>query len=241
MKSPLVIGITDCGRWSNYANWVTHGGQSVETINLSWKNRNLARVEECDGIMLSGGEDLHPRFYGMPERITELDPREVNERRDDFELDLIGLALRKGLPILGICRGLQVVNVFLGGTLILDIPSTGKSDHSKLDGVDRVHEVEVAANTGLARIVGMSRGIVNSSHHQSADKIGRGLKISAVAQDGVVEGLEWEDSDGKSFLQLVQWHPERMQDAESPFRKNLLHEFLYQASKDKLKCTRLPS
>ncbi len=237
MKSLLVIGITDCGKWSNYANWVTQGAQSVETINLSWKNRNLERVEECDAILLSGGEDLHPRLYGMPERISELDPREVNERRDDFELHLIDLALRKELPILGICRGLQVANVFFGGTLILDIPSTGKSDHSKADGVDRVHEVEVVANTELARIVGMSRGTVNSSHHQSADKIGRGLKISAAAQEGVVEGLEWEDSGGRSFLQLVQWHPERMQDPESPFRKNLLHEFLYQASKYKLHCS----
>lgn len=226
MNTTVVIGITECGKWDRYSNWVKLSGAPIETLKLSWRENEPDLVGRCDAIILSGGEDVHPRFYGAPERISELDPREINEQRDEFELRVIDAALKQALPILGICRGLQIANVYFGGTLIPDLPNAGKLDHSKLDGCDRMHMVSVSKNTELEKIVGTNRGEVNSSHHQAAEKIGAGLRVSAVSDDGIIEGLEWQDPDGKSFLQLVQWHPERMENGESPFSKSLLQEFI---------------
>src|SRR3990170_3177910 len=128
MTSPLVIGITECGKWDNYANWVQRSYPHVRTLKLLWREPSSDDFDHCDGLMLTGGEDVHPRFYGVPEKVAELDPKEINERRDEFELRIIETALKKGSPILGICRGLQIVNVYFGGTLILDIPRAGKPD-----------------------------------------------------------------------------------------------------------------
>jgi putative glutamine amidotransferase len=130
------------------------------------------------------------------------------------------------LPVLGICRGLQITNVFFGGTLIPDIPSAGKPDHSKIKGVDRYHAVNIEASSLLKKIAGEGEGEVNSAHHQGADRVGEGLRVNAVSADGIVEGLERQRTDGKSFLLLVQWHPERMTNQESPLVKNIKLSFL---------------
>jgi len=225
MNSPITIGITECGKWDKYASWVMRADPSLEIIKLSWRENNLEAIDKCHGIVLTGGEDVHPRFYGAPERVAELDPNEVNERRDEFEFRLIERALKKESPILGICRGLQIANVYFGGTLVLDLPSTGKRGHSKSQGYDRTHQVKVTPGTLLEKSVGADHGEVNSAHHQAADRIGDGLRLSATSDDGVIEGLEWMELDQKPFLLLVQWHPERMQNFESPFSKNLLSEF----------------
>lgn len=226
MSAPIVIGITECDKWDQYSNWVKLSGAPIETLKLSWRENEPALVERCDAIILSGGEDVHPRFYGAPERVRELDPKEINEQRDEFELRVLDSALKQALPILGICRGLQIANVYFGGTLILDLPNAGKLGHSKLDGLDRMHMVRVLKNTELEKIVGTSRGEVNSAHHQAAEKIGAGLRVSALSDDGIIEGLEWQEPHGKPFLQLVQWHPERMENGESPFSRSLLQEFI---------------
>jgi putative glutamine amidotransferase len=237
MTSPLTIGIAECGKWDKYASWVWRGDPSVEIIKLSWKESNLDAIDQCRALVLTGGEDVHPRFYGAPERATELDPKEVNECRDEFELKLIERALQQGLPILGICRGLQIANVYFGGTLILDLPSTGKPAHSKSQGYDRTHPVKLAAGTLLEKSIGIDHGEINSAHHQATERIGRGLRLSAISDDGVIEGLEWMELDRKPFLLLVQWHPERMQNLESPFSKNLLHEFTQAVAKRQYRAT----
>jgi putative glutamine amidotransferase len=225
MTSRITIGITECGKWDKYAAWTQGSNSQLEIIKLSWRENNIAALERCHGVVLTGGEDVHPRFYGSPEKVAELDPKEVNERRDEFELEIIGRTLQKGLPLLGICRGLQIANVYFGGTLILDLPGTGKPNHAKSQGYDRTHPVKITAGTLLEKSVGVDHGEVNSAHHQAAERIGQGLRLSAVSDDGVVEGLEWMELDQKPFLLLVQWHPERMQNLESPFSKNLLFEF----------------
>jgi len=127
---------------------------------------------------------------------------------------------------LGICRGLQLANVFFGGNLIPDIPATGKPDHSKVNGIDRYHNVSVVENSILKQIVGTTNGEVNSAHHQSADRIGNDLVISAISEDGIIEGLERKQTQDDPFLVLVQWHPERMTNLESVFSKNIKLRFL---------------
>jgi putative glutamine amidotransferase len=237
MNSRVAIGITDCGKWDKYASWVQRADSQIEIVKLSWKEDNAAELDRCHGVVLTGGEDVHPRFYGSPQVTAGLDPKEVNERRDEFEFEIIGRTLQKELPLLGICRGLQIANVYFGGTLIVDLPSTGKLGHSKSQGYDRTHPVKLTSGTLLEKSIGVDHGEVNSAHHQAAERIGRGLRLSAISDDGVIEGLEWMELYQKPFFLLVQWHPERMQNFDSPFSKNLLFQFTQAAATKRNRAT----
>lgn len=232
MESKITIGITECGKWPNYEKWIAENDPSVNVIKLSYTEDNLEDVIKCDGIVLSGGEDVHPRFYNRPEFYALLDPKDILEQRDEFELKVLEMAQKNFRPVLGICRGLQIANVFFKGTLIPDIPSvTGKTGHGMTDPkTDAVHQVVVLDNTLIKSIVQDQKGTVNSAHHQSADKISDDLKINAVSDNGVVEGLEWKNPTNKPFLLLVQWHPERMLDKEtSNFSRNIRERFIKEA------------
>lgn len=220
----IVVGITGCGKFSNYERWML-GETNVEVVELSGRKDNAQDLARCDGLLLTGGEDVHPKFYHQPEKLSLLKQDDMDEQRDEFELGVIGQALENNLPLLGICRGLQIVNVFLGGTLIADIPTIGKPDHSKVEGKDRYHLAEVAENTILKRIVQASQGEVNSAHHQAAENPGNDLVINALSPDGIIEGLEWREPAGRPYFMLIQWHPERMRDLQSPFSKNIRASF----------------
>ncbi len=232
MNHHLIIGITDCSKWQNYANWFREV-PGIEVIKLSYKEGNLKDIEKCDGIVLTGGEDVHPKFYHKPEYLSLLKPEEIKVERDEFELKTIKKSLQLKKPIFGICRGLQIANVYFGGTLIPDIPSAGKPSHSKLKGYDKRHLVNVFDDSILKRFIGKGRGEINSAHHQAADVVAKDLKVTAVSDDGIIEGMEWDNSEKKSFLLLVQWHPERMTDSESPFSKNIRDELLHQINMHK--------
>jgi putative glutamine amidotransferase len=175
-----------------------------------------AVLDRLDGVLLSGGVDVDPALYGQPPH-----PKlgRVDRRRDDFELALAREALRRDLPVLAICRGQQVLNVATGGTLVQDIPSTlaGAMEHDAPGGRSRrSHEVEIAPGSRLREIVGRDRVAVNSFHHQSADRIGDGLAVTArCPQDCVVEGLEMP---GRPFVVAVQWHPESFWQREDSFQ-----------------------
>jgi putative glutamine amidotransferase len=223
MKNDITIGITDCGKYDNYRKWIEKE-IGASAIKLSHHINNIGDIEKCDGIVLSGGEDVHPRLYNKAEYVPYCD--EINEQRDAFEWEVLSHVESKKLPLLGICRGLQIANVFFGGTLLPDIPSFGKFNHSKTAEDDRYHTVEVDPNSELKKIVGQSTGEINSAHHQSAELIGKGLVSNAISSDGVIEGLERKEKDGHPFFMLVQWHPERMKDQESLFVKNIKREFL---------------
>jgi len=223
MKKEVTIGITDCSKYENYRRWLA-GEEGVTVLKLSQHEDNLDDIGRCHGIVLSGGEDVHPRFYKKDEYLELC--HEIDERRDEFEWRVLEYTEKAKLPLLGICRGLQIANVFFGGTLIPHIPAFGKFDHSMTGSSDRYHPVNVDPNSQLGKIVGTSSGETNSAHHQSADRIGSGLVTNALSADGIVEGLEWEDTGSRPFLQLVQWHPERMLDLQSAFSRKIKEEFL---------------
>ena len=208
-----------------YVDWVRSGPRGAETLILSPIRNNIADLDGCDGLVLTGGGDIHPRFYGREEAMLLV--KSVDESRDEFEFAVIRQALDKGLPILGICRGMQIFNVALGGTLIPDVPTAGYQEHGKdiHAAADRRHGVNLELDTILQEIAGSASGEVNSSHHQAVDAPGRGLKITARSVDGLVEGMQWDRPEGRPFLQLVQWHPERMEDAENPLAGGLLERF----------------
>ena len=193
----VTIGITEGRKYENYLRWFTQM-PGVEVIQLSPLKNNALEVRKCNGIVLTGGEDVHPEFYNKPEYVEKYNLSDFNKDRDAFELEV--LTHSQHLPILGICRGLQLVNVYFGGTLIPDIPSFGKPDHSKFkEGKDRYHVVNVIRNTLLETITSHS-GEVNSAHHQSADTAGTGLMVNALSVDGTIEGMEREHKKEHPFV-----------------------------------------
>jgi putative glutamine amidotransferase len=199
----------------------------VKVVKLSMYNKNADEMDECDGVIFSGGEDLHPKLYGKPEFELDYGLKEIIPERDQFEYQVIAKAFSSKKPVLGICRGLQLINVFLEGTLVPDIPAVLHStDHGKKNGVDQTHFVRVIPNTLLYNICGLELGTVNSAHHQSVDKPGDLLRISAYSEPSIVEAMEWKDPLNKSWLVMVQWHPERMTDLSSPFSAAVKIAFL---------------
>ncbi len=225
MKSTLKIGITDCGKFDNYRRWIETAG--VEVVKLGFQNQNAGDVEKCDGVIFSGGEDLQPGLYGKPEYVAEYGLKEIIPERDRFEYQVLEKALASHKPVLGICRGLQLINVFLGGTLVPDIPTLfHSSNHGKIDGVDQTHSIHVEEDSLLKAICGADSGMVNSAHHQSSDQPAGPLKISAYGEPDIVEAMEWKEPVDKSWLLMVQWHPERMKDPESSFSMAIKNAFL---------------
>jgi len=227
MSDKICIGVTDCSKFEVYRDWVLSYDDRVEVIRLGYPFNNLSELSNCEGIVLTGGEDVHPRFYNHPEYYPYCHEDDVDEKRDEFEFKVLEYTEKNSIPVLGICRGIQVGNVFFGGTLIPDIATWGKFDHSKMpDKSDRYHEVLVNPSSWLSTIVNTDRGLVNSNHHQSTDCIGKGLVVSAISADGVAEAIERIHPDEKAFLLFVQWHPERLKDKQSPFSKNLHQSFI---------------
>ena len=169
--------------------------------------------EDVDGIVLGGGKDVDPERYGQerrPDASVEVDPR-----RDGTDFAALDRALRDETPTLAICRGLQVVNVALGGTLVQDIPTERPSevphetaeDDGEPDRRTRLeHAVQIAPGTRLAEIAQSGEVWVNSRHHQAIDRPAPTLRIAAVAPDGVIEAVELE----RPWLLAVQWHPENL-------------------------------
>ncbi len=171
-------------------------------------------VQLIDGLMLPGGPDVDPTFYG-----EEPHPKigMTLYQKDRFEIALIKAALAADKPIFGICRGIQIMNVAMGGTLYQDLESQYpelKIQHPQATlGQFATHHVELTAGSKLAKLYGQSTIKVNSRHHQAVKAVGKGLKVTAVAPDGVIEGMESTDTD--LFLG-VQWHPENMWQQEDP-------------------------
>jgi putative glutamine amidotransferase len=229
----IIIGVTDCSKYDNYANWISNEVQ-IETIKLGHRLNNFDEIKKCRGLVLTGGEDVHPRFYNKPEYLELCHAEDMDERRDEFELKVLEFSQQQKIPLLGICRGLQIANVFFGGTLIPDIPTFSKFNHSKREGSDTYHDVRVDVSSKMYNLIDKIVGEVNSAHHQSADRIGKGLVANAFSMDGIVEGLEWIDGSERPYLSLVQWHPERMKDQTSPLTANIKKEFFDNVGQQKI-------
>lgn len=222
----IVIGIAAGRKYENYLNWISKDTR-VKVVKLGHEDQNFESIAQCDGVVLCGGEDVHPRYYHQKEYVGQYHLDDIDPLRDEFEMEILSYTQQNHLPLLGICRGLQITNVFFGGKLIPDIPSFGKPDHTKYkEGKDRYHTINVKKGSLLNSIAGVEVGEINSAHHQSVDTVGEGLVVNALSPDGIVEGLERTLKEGQSYLLLVQWHPERMIDQESVFSKNIRENFL---------------
>jgi putative glutamine amidotransferase len=205
-----------------YNRWIERWIPGVQIHVVSYLQENMAELGQCQGVVLSGGGDVDPRLYGMPDALPMAS--EVDQKRDSFEMRVIEYALGRKMPLFAICRGTQLFNVFCGGSLIPDIESTGRPSHRSAQ-VDRRHGIVVVPGTAVHAISGLLSGEVNSSHHQAVDRPGRGLRVAARSSDGIIEAVEWEEADSRVPVQLVQWHPERMDDSENPLTKSLILHF----------------
>jgi putative glutamine amidotransferase len=190
---------------------------------LSNTHAAAAVLDSVAGLVLTGGEDVDPARYGE-KRHEKV--RNVNAARDATEAALIEEAQARGTPVLAICRGIQILNVALGGTLVQDIPSQCETDidHDEDTPRDsRSHEVSIEPGSLIAKAIGTDHARVNSFHHQSVKRVAEGMRVTARSPDGVIEGIESTDEDW--WVMGVQWHPEEMTESAEPWDRGLFKAF----------------
>jgi putative glutamine amidotransferase len=214
MKRTVGLTYSDEERLAAYTGALEAAGLEVRPIAPG----SDVTLDELDGLVLSGGVDLNPRLYGEQRHPEAEDPIDA---RDETELRLLRGALDRDMPVLAICRGMQLMNVGLGGSLDQHIGGCDVHRRYDLDKKIPVHSVDVEPGTRLAEIVGASKVQVNSRHHQAVARVGDGLVVSARAEDGLVEGMELP---GRRFAVGVQWHPED-QAATDPVQARLFQKF----------------
>jgi putative glutamine amidotransferase len=191
-----------------YVDAVQHAGGLV--LMLPPDSRQIEQPEQVldliDGLVLTGGADIDPAFYGQPAHAETVD---TVPERDEFEIALVNAAIERDLPVLGICRGMQLINVARGGTLRQHLPDHfGHEEHRRVigsfDGAE--HDVRLLDGTLAARAAGETEHATRSHHHQGIDRLGEGLVVSGqAALDDLAEAIELPD---KRFVLGVQWHPE---------------------------------
>jgi putative glutamine amidotransferase len=206
-----LIGISACGKLEDYRQAVIHVGGEVRILERTMTASDA--LNGIGGLLLTGGGDVEPARYGEEPHPSLVD---VEPLRDEFEIALVREARSKNLPIFAICRGLQVLNVAFGGTLVQDIPSqvAGALEHRLAvpphEAFALAHEVWIDKDTKLAglmseRLGGADTCEVNSRHHQAVKQVAPNFHVSATAPDGVIEAIE---DPNAPFCLAVQWHPE---------------------------------
>jgi len=231
-RPTICVGLTttkpDTDKFSNYVRAVERAGGTAVPI-LPGKSPADETLRQLDALILTGGGDVDPETYGSAkhEKTGDVDPA-----RDELEIDLVRRAKELGLPTLCVCRGLQVLNVALDGTLTQHIPDqvAGDVPHVGASGKDGFHPVKVDANTHLARILGTTDTSPASSHHQAIDRVAKGLRVVARSPDDrVIEAVEVENHP---WMIGVQWHPER---SPEPCQQKLFDDLVRTASERRSK------
>ena len=207
---------------SKYIESLARAGAGMCWVELSAPEQAVQDALTCDGLLLPGGGDMDPKFYGQA-RIPACG--EPNLLRDAAEPLLLRAFLAADKPVLGICRGIQVMNAVLGGDLYQDIKPFEHLPHN--DHWAKVHTVTVRRGTLLSRILGQDTVLVNSQHHQAVDRVAPGFTLAALSEDGIVEAIEKPDA---GFCLGVQWHPEWLSDAD-PAMQGLFDAFVNACSK----------
>lgn len=211
------------GTDSPYFRALLSVGAQPEELDLVTPVRSPRELaEDFDGILFAGGEDVDPRFYGEPKKYTSV---QVNRVRDEFELALLERALSRRLPILGICRGTQMINVRFGGTLYQDLKSDQalELEHKQAGSRREVTHTVMLTDPGSRLAEAFQASCrVNSLHHQAIKRLGRGLKVTAHSEDGLIEAVE--AAEDYPFLVAVQWHPEEI--ADRPEQRKIFEQFL---------------
>ncbi len=223
--------------YGNYTKWVKKADSDVQIINMYELGIDsaLKALELCKGLIVSGGADVYPEWYGKIADTARCG--QFDRYRDTLEIRLIQKAIDLKMPLVGICRGEQIINVSLGGSLIIDIPLDHDTliKHRQPDWQNCFHSVEVIEGSLIAKICSQNSGLVNSNHHQAIDQLSHELVVSSFSEDGIIESVEWKDASNKGFLLAVQWHPERLDTVNPDLSLPIVREFLFQAQQYKAK------
>lgn len=229
-QKPLTIVVTKLS--PNYLNWLKSADTTLNVVDVYGLpiDSALSLLKNAQGLLVTGGEDVYPGLYGKEADTARCEKPDL--QRDTLELALIKQAFADKQPVFGICRGQQIINILLGGTLIIDIPSDFDStlSHRCNDYLNCVHRISVVDGSILKHITGVSEGLVNSNHHQGIDQIAADLKPVAYADDHLIEAIEWKEPKDKSFLVAVQWHPERLTQNKG-MSEPLVKQFIAEAGK----------
>jgi putative glutamine amidotransferase len=208
MRRRIAIGVSKLS--PNYAAWLNklHGGvEIIDFYNLPVEEVT-AQVSLVSGVLLTGGCDIHPGLYGRNEDLAYCG--KIDAKRDELEAKIIELIFKFNIPVLGICRGQQILNVVRKGTLYSDIPTFISTTIVHASEEDVYHQVSIREDSLLFRLTGLSGGTVNSAHHQVVNKLAKGFLVSAFSPDDLIEAIEADNTVDHSFCLAVQWHPERM-------------------------------
>lgn len=187
------------------------GGEAIFLPCNPDKSNVKQIVRMLDGLLAPGGHDIDPALYGE-EMVEECGRIKLFE--DEYDMELVKEAVKQGKPVMGICRGMQVINALYGGTLYQDIPTQYSEEifHTRLHPMEEnFHTVDIEQESYLAKVLGETKEVkVNTSHHQAVKDVADGFRVTAKAPDGIIEAIENEDAS----ILCVQWHPERLQDME---------------------------
>jgi len=224
----LIIAISKTAPESNYVKFLQRAKPDVQYVNMYTVPFDSIDIvlSKCGGLLLTGGNDVVPAIYGKAKETKKCEDFDV--KRDSLELKLIRAAIQKKMPVLGICRGEQILNVANGGSLYTDIPTDIGKKVSHRNDTMAYHTVKIKEGSLLYTICGVKEGTVNSAHHQCVDRISDKFVVSATADDGVVEAYELKDPGAKPFMLGVQWHPERL-DKNNPLSTPLAVYFIDKA------------
>jgi len=227
---PLVIAISKFDSKGYDTVWLKHFTKNVRFVNL-YKlpmREAMVQLKQSNALLVTGGEDVDPALYGKGNELKRCE--EPDYRRDTLEIAAIKFAMQMQIPVLGICRGEQIMNVANGGTLIIDIPGDiGKSvQHNTLNKKPAMHMVRLDRASRLYNIIKQDSGIVNSFHHQCVERVAPGFTKAATTRDHIIEAIELNDFN--RFVFGVQWHPEQLP-ANSPFAYNLGKAFIAEANR----------
>ncbi len=231
-KGPLIIVSKEYPNMA-FHRWLKSGDKDIHVVSvygIQDKDKMRKLLKEADGIIITGGEDINPALYNEPQEIKHCG--KINNYRDSLELMLIKYAINNKIPLLGICRGHQIINVALGGSLIVDIPTYihGDTIHRN-HGHATMHEVYINPHSYLFNIVKVDSGMVRSNHHQAVKHVGKSLRAAAYAPDSIIEACEPIDTT-KQFILTLQWHPEGMQ-YKAPLSYSIRDFFIVKAKEYK--------
>lgn len=223
-KALNLVFSQDYGK-GEYRKWVLRHNPNCRIISLYHVNRDSINfwLNRADGYLLTGGEDVFPGLYNQAK--DTVDCGQIDRWRDSLEYRILDAAFLRKKPVFGICRGEQISNVYLGGSLYVDVPTDlGKTVDHRKDGPTH-HDVQILPGTSLEKMANATSGTILSNHHQGIKKLAKGLRPMAKSAEGLIEAIEGTEDLNLPFFMAVQWHSERMEE-NHPLSKPLAGAFI---------------